>query len=81
MLGPQTIEQQTPWYGEASKNTFQKKVRNAQLAQYNFQLVVGETEMTNGSVNIRNRENQVEGEMTVDDFLEKVRKMRDTYEK
>ena len=66
---------------DTSKNTFQKKVRNAQLAQYNFQLVVGETEMTNGSVNIRNRENQVEGEMKVDDFLEKVRKMRDTYEK
>lgn len=66
---------------DTSKNTFQKKVRNAQLAQYNFQLVVGETEMTNGSVNIRNRENQVEGEMKVDEFLEKVRKMRDTYEK
>lgn len=66
---------------DTSKNTFQKKVRNAQLAQYNFQLVVGETEMTNESVNIRNRDNQVEGEMKVDDFLEKVRKMRDTYEK
>eukprot|EP00980_Cylindrotheca_fusiformis_P006451 scaffold1376_cov125-Cylindrotheca_fusiformis.AAC.17 len=65
---------------DTSKNTFQKKVRNAQIAQYNFQLVVGETEESNGSVNIRNRENQVEGEMKVDDFLKKLESMRDSFE-
>jgi len=52
-----------------SKDTFKKKVRNAQIAQYNFQLVVGEQEVTNGTVNIRTRENKVEGEMKVDDFV------------
>jgi threonyl-tRNA synthetase len=64
---------------DTSKKTFQKKVRNAQISQYNFQLVVGETEQTNGSVNIRNRENQVEGEMKVDEFLKKLETMRDEY--
>lgn len=64
---------------DTSKNTFQKKVRNAQIAQYNFQLVVGETEETNGSVNIRNRENKVEGEMKVDEFLKKLESMRDEF--
>jgi threonyl-tRNA synthetase len=62
-----------------SKNTFQKKVRNAQVAQYNFQLVVGEQEVTNGTVNIRNRENVVEGEMKVEDFVEHLKKLRSEY--
>lgn len=46
-----------------------KKIRNAQLAQYNFILVVGEKEkMTNG-VNVRTRDNKVHGEMSVADVL------------
>jgi threonyl-tRNA synthetase len=64
---------------DLSKNTFQKKVRNAQIAQYNFQLVVGEAEVTNGSVNIRTRENQVEGEKKVDEFIEMLKSLRDSY--
>lgn len=58
---------------DTSKNTFQKKVRNAQLAQYNYQLVVGETEQTNESVNVRNRDNKVEGEIKVDELVEKLK--------
>ena len=65
---------------DLSKNTFQKKVRNAQVAQYNFQFVVGKQEVENGSVNIRNRENEVEGEMKVDDVVEKLKKLRAEYE-
>ena len=60
---------------DASKATFQKKVRTAQVAQYNFQLVVGKSEVENGTVNIRTRENKVEGEMKVDDFVEKCKKL------
>ncbi|TSK38388.1 putative threonine--tRNA ligase 2, cytoplasmic [Bagarius yarrelli] len=46
-----------------------KKIRNAQLAQYNFILVVGEKEkMTNG-VNVRTRDNKVHGELTVPEVL------------
>merc|ERR1712125_206131 len=64
---------------DLSKSTFQKKVRNAQVAQYNFQLVVGEAEVKNGTVNIRTRENKVEGEMKIDDMIEKLQKLRDEY--
>jgi threonyl-tRNA synthetase len=59
-----------------SKNTFQKKVRNAQVAQYNFQLVVGKNEVENGTVNIRTRENAVEGEKKVDEMIEMLEGLR-----
>lgn len=65
---------------DVSKNTFQKKVRSAQIAQYNFQLVVGEAEVNNGSVNVRTRENNVEGEKKVDEFIEMLKKLRDEYQ-
>jgi threonyl-tRNA synthetase len=55
---------------DVSKATFQKKVRSAQIAQYNFQLVVGAEEVKNGSVNIRTRENEVKGEMVVGEMIE-----------
>ncbi|KAL3065142.1 hypothetical protein OYC64_015343 [Pagothenia borchgrevinki] len=46
-----------------------KKIRNAQLAQYNFILVVGEKEkMTNG-VNVRTRDSKVHGELSVSEVL------------
>jgi len=64
---------------DISKSTFQKKVRNAQIAQYNYQFVVGEAEVKNGSVNIRTRENKVEGEMKVPDMIEMLKQMRDNY--
>jgi threonyl-tRNA synthetase len=64
---------------DLSKNTFQKKVRNAQVAQYNFQLVVGEAEVKNGTVNIRTRENTVEGEMKVEEMISLFKRLRDEY--
>jgi threonyl-tRNA synthetase len=64
---------------DLSKATFQKKVRNAQIAQYNFQLVVGKSEVENGTVNIRTRENKVEGEMKVDEMIEMFKRLRDEY--
>lgn len=64
---------------DLSKETFKKKVRNAQIAQYNYQLVIGAQEKENGTVNIRNRENVVEGEMKVDEFIEKLKKEREEY--
>ena len=51
--------------------TINKKVRNAQLAQFNFILVVGEKEMANGSVNVRTRDNKVHGEISVADLIAK----------
>lgn len=37
-------------------NTLQKKVRNGQMLKYNFIFIVGEQEMNENSVNIRNRD-------------------------
>ena len=64
---------------DLTKNTVQKKVRNAQIAQYNFQIVVGKNEVANGSVNIRTRENKVEGEMPVADMIAMLKKLRDEH--
>ncbi|KAK4464257.1 putative threonyl-tRNA synthetase [Cladorrhinum samala] len=41
---------------DSSGNTLQKKIRNGQLAQYNFVFVVGDDEMRNRKVNIRYRD-------------------------
>ncbi|XP_077375767.1 threonine--tRNA ligase 1, cytoplasmic [Festucalex cinctus] len=46
-----------------------KKIRNAQLAQYNFILVVGEKEKTTSGVNVRTRDNKVHGEVSMAEAL------------
>ena len=38
------------------ENTLQKKVRNGEIAQYNFILVVGQEELEGKAVNVRNRD-------------------------
>ena len=39
--------------------SFNRKIRNAQLEQFNFILVVGEKEAANNTVNVRTRDNKV----------------------
>ncbi|KAM7147259.1 threonine--tRNA ligase 1, cytoplasmic [Molossus nigricans] len=56
--------------------TLNKKIRNAQLAQYNFILVVGEKEKASGTVNIRTRDNKVHGERTVPETVARLRELR-----
>lgn len=58
--------------------TLNKKVRNAQLAQYNFIFVVGEKEMNSGTVNVRTRDNVVHGEFTIEDIAQKLVKLRNS---
>lgn len=41
---------------DLSDNTLPKKIRNGEIAQYNFVLVVGHEEMQSRSVNVRNRD-------------------------
>lgn len=48
-----------------------KKIRNGQLSQHNFILVVGEKEQTNGTVNIRTRDNKVHGEHSIAKVIER----------
>ncbi|XP_072920476.1 threonine--tRNA ligase 1, cytoplasmic isoform X2 [Hemitrygon akajei] len=52
--------------------TLNKKIRNAQLAQYNFILVVGEKEKGSEMVNVRTRDNKVHGERTISETIERL---------
>ncbi|XP_037339108.1 threonine--tRNA ligase 1, cytoplasmic [Pungitius pungitius] len=56
--------------------TLNKKIRNAQLAQYNFILVVGEKEKTSNTVNVRTRDNKVHGERTVEECAERLQHLK-----
>ncbi|KAH3758767.1 threonine--tRNA ligase, cytoplasmic [Pelomyxa schiedti] len=49
--------------------SLQKKVREAQLSQYNFIVVVGKEEQDNNTINIRSRENVQRTAVRVVDFL------------
>ena len=51
-----------------------KKVREAQLDQVNYILVVGEKEIKDGTVTVRTRNNEVVGARKVDEFLEQLKK-------
>ncbi len=46
-----------------------KKIRNAQLAQINYILTIGDLEQEHETVNLRTRDNVVHGEIKVDEFL------------
>jgi threonyl-tRNA synthetase len=49
-----------------------KKVRDAQVQQINYILVVGDNEEKNGTVNVRTRDNKIHGEKKVDKFIEEL---------
>jgi threonyl-tRNA synthetase len=46
-------------FDEDSPDTLNKRIRNAQLEQFNFILVVGQAERDHCTVNVRTRDNQV----------------------
>ena len=54
---------------DLSHRTLNKMVREAQLAQYNYILVVGQAEKDNGTVNARTRDNQVHGVKSIDEMI------------
>ncbi|XP_066886217.1 threonine--tRNA ligase 2, cytoplasmic isoform X2 [Kogia breviceps] len=56
--------------------TLSKKIRNAQLDQYNFILVVGEKEKTNNAVNVRTRDNKIHGEISVTSAIDKLKNLK-----
>ncbi|KAG2466935.1 SYTC protein, partial [Polypterus senegalus] len=59
-------------------STLNKKIRNAQLAQYNFILVVGEKEKSSDTVNVRTRDNKVHGERSVKECIERLKQLKTT---
>lgn len=57
-----------------SQESVSKKVRNAQLLQINYMLTVGDKEVENKTINVRNRDNMIIGEMDLNVFLSTLRK-------
>lgn len=55
-----------------------KKVRNAQLAQCNYMLTIGDQEVENHSLNLRTRDNVVHGQMPLKTFLEALIREKNT---
>lgn len=53
-----------------------KKVREAQLAQYNYILTIGDKEVENKTVNVRTRDNEIHGEMQVSALLDVIKRER-----
>ena len=52
---------------DRSSGQINKKIRNAQLAQWNYILVAGEDEMKLGLVDVRTRDNKRHGKIRVDE--------------
>lgn len=52
-----------------------KKVRNAQVAQFNFILVVGEKENNTNVVTVRTRDGQIHGQIDVDELIVRLNKL------
>lgn len=55
---------------DLSTNLLAKKTALAQVAQYNFILVVGAKEEANGTCNVRTRDNKVHGERAIDVLID-----------
>jgi len=52
--------------------TMNKKIRNAQLEQINYILVVGDKEAEARTVNVRTRDNVIHGEKKIDEFIKEL---------
>ena len=63
-----------------STRTLNKKVREGQLQQYNFILVVGQQEIDSKGVNVRTRENEVQGNIAVTDLIAKFKTLTASYQ-
>jgi len=57
--------------------TMNKRIRNAQVAQYNFILVLGEREVANQTANVRTRSNAVLGEHSIDHVIARFKEFSD----
>ncbi|MFT7622872.1 MAG: threonyl-tRNA synthetase [Myxococcota bacterium] len=63
---------------DARNETLGRKLRDAQLARVNYQLVVGEREVETSQVSVRTRANEQAGTMSVADFAARCRTEIDT---
>ncbi len=58
---------------DANAETIGKKVRDAQLAQVNYILVIGDKEVQDGTVTVRTRDGIVHGAKTVIEFIDSLK--------
>lgn len=58
----------------SSGDNLKKRISKAQRSQFNYILVVGEQEKNNNTVNVRTRDGEVLGEMSVLEFSNLVKK-------
>ncbi|KAG8449856.1 hypothetical protein GDO86_016506 [Hymenochirus boettgeri] len=58
--------------------TLNKKIRKAQVSQYNFILVIGDKEKQHGTVNVRTRDNKQHGERDLMVLLSRLTELRDS---
>eukprot|EP00345_Euplotes_harpa_P017011 CAMPEP_0168346240 /NCGR_PEP_ID=MMETSP0213-20121227/18130_1 /TAXON_ID=151035 /ORGANISM="Euplotes harpa, Strain FSP1.4" /LENGTH=590 /DNA_ID=CAMNT_0008354807 /DNA_START=174 /DNA_END=1947 /DNA_ORIENTATION=- len=58
-----------------------KKIRNAQLEQWNYMLIVGKEEAESGMVNVRLRDGSIVGMLNVDDLIDKLEQERQLFPK
>jgi threonyl-tRNA synthetase len=62
-----------------SHRTFNKKIREGQVNQYNFILVVGEKEAEAGTVTLRTRDEARQETLSLDDLIAKFKELDSTY--
>lgn len=55
-----------------SGESVSKKVRNAQLQQINYMIMIGDAEEAAGSISLRSRDNRVHGQLQLDTFIKTV---------
>ena len=55
---------------DKSAATLQKKIRNAQISQFNYIGVIGAEEMKNNTIKIRSREGEIIGDYTMNKLIE-----------
>lgn len=61
---------------DSSGESVSKKVRNAQLSQFNYILTIGDKEVENQNANLRTRDNVVHGEIIIEDFIQRLKTER-----
>jgi threonyl-tRNA synthetase len=73
----QTVKSEIEAHGvrvelDARSETIGRKIREAQLQQINYMIVVGDSEEKDKTINIRTRDNKVLGTEKIDTFVEKI---------
>jgi len=66
-------------FDEDSPDTLNKRIRSSQLEQFNFILVVGQNEKEHGTVNVRTRDNQVRGEISIENLIDNFNRFAENF--